>query len=230
MVIGSGMLANRFSNYKADNEKIIFASGVSNSKNIIEENFKRELDLLEQTTQSYPYKTFIYFSTTSIGDADLSNSPYIAHKIAIENFIKKNTSDFLIFRVSNIAGVSNNPFTLLNYFIFNILQNNVFTLWKNAYRNIIGIDDMYSIVDFILKGELFLNTVINIANPKNYSVPFIISEIEKYFNKKANFITTDRGNNFSTDVSLIKPIIRKLKIQFNEDYLTSLLQKYYHSR
>jgi hypothetical protein len=35
MVIGNGMIANRFMSYKSDRDKIIFASGVSNSKDTI---------------------------------------------------------------------------------------------------------------------------------------------------------------------------------------------------
>ena len=35
MVIGNGMIANRFMNYKDEKDKIIFASGVSNSKDKI---------------------------------------------------------------------------------------------------------------------------------------------------------------------------------------------------
>ncbi|MEO7119531.1 MAG: hypothetical protein ABIY62_00460 [Ginsengibacter sp.] len=42
MVIGNGMIANRFISYKNNDDVIIFASGVSNSKDTIEENFLRE--------------------------------------------------------------------------------------------------------------------------------------------------------------------------------------------
>ena len=41
MVIGNGMLATRFMDFKKDEETIIFASGVSNSKNTVEDPFKR---------------------------------------------------------------------------------------------------------------------------------------------------------------------------------------------
>src|SRR5437868_5017689 len=145
MVVGNGMIANRFVSYKTDEEKIIFASGVSNSKNVVKENFLREFELLERTIKTYPRKTIVYFSTCSVADSDLSMSPYVLHKIRVENFIKQNSDNYLIFRVSNIAGTSNNPYTLLNYFIFSILRNQPFTIWKNAHRNIIGIDDMYEI-------------------------------------------------------------------------------------
>jgi len=230
MVIGNGMIANRFINYKNDTGKIIFASGVSNSKDTIEQNFLREFELLDKTIKDNPAKALVYFSTCSIEDKDLQNAPYVIHKKEVESFIKKNVERYYLFRISNLAGISNNPYTLLNYFIFNILQNHPLTIWKNAYRNIIGIDDMYSIADYILRENKFLNTTINIANPENYSVPFIINCIEVHLHKKAIRIEVDKGDNYDIDISAIEPIISHLNIHFKDDYLASLLKKYYHSK
>ena len=230
MIVGSGMIANRFINYKTDEDKIIFASGVSNSKDTIEQNFLREFKLLDKTIQDNPGKILVYFSTCSIEDEELQYSRYVIHKKSIEKFIKENTNEYYLFRISNLAGVSNNPYTLLNYFIFNILQDNVLSVWRNAYRNIIGIDDMYLIADNILKEKIFLNTTINIANPKNYSVPFIITQIEEHLHKKAICNEIEKGDNYNIDISSVKPIIKKLRIPFNDGYLASLLKNYYHSK
>jgi hypothetical protein len=230
MVVGNGMIANRFISYKADSKKIIFASGVSNSTNSDQKKFLREFELLEQTLKNNPDKTHVYFSTCSIEDHDLSASPYVLHKIAIEDFIKKNAHNYHIFRVSNIAGISNNPYTILNYFIFNILQNHPFVIWKNACRNIIGIDDMFDIVNFILNENVLLNMTVNIANEANYSIPFIVKTIEKHFDRKGIYTEVNKGDNYDIDISLIKPIINNLNIQFSDDYLASLLKKYYRSK
>lgn len=230
MIVGSGMIANRFICYKNDEEKIIFASGVSNSKDTIEQNFLREFKLLDKTIRDNPRKTLVYFSTCSVEDEDLQNARYVIHKKSIEKFIKDNSNAYYLFRISNLAGVSNNPYTLLNYFIFNILQNNSLTVWKNAFRNILGIDDMYLIADDILRQKKFLNTTINIANPENYSVPFIITLIEEHLHKKAICNEIKKGDNYHIDISSIEPIIEKLNIPFNDDYLASLLKKYYHSK
>jgi nucleoside-diphosphate-sugar epimerase len=230
MVIGNGMIAERFMNYKNDKDIIIFASGVSNSKDTIEQNFLREFKLLDQTIKDYPGNTLVYFSTCSIQDNDLASSPYVIHKKNIEEFIKQNVAGYYLFRVSNLAGVSNNPYTLLNYFIFNILRGHPLTVWKNPNRNIIGIDDMYSIAEYVLHEKKNMNTTINIANPENYPVPYIIKSIEEHLNKKAICNEIDKGDNYKIDVSLIEPVISKLNIQFNDNYFASLLKKYYHSK
>ena len=229
MVVGNGMLASRFSNYIND-EKIIFASGVSNSKNSKEENFQRELSLLNKIIEDNPGKPIVYFSTCSIDDNDLKSSPYVLHKIAAENLIQEKAEKFFIFRISNIAGVSNNPYTVLNYFIFNILQNHPLVIWKNAYRNIIGIDDVYIIANEILQNDLHSNEIVNIANPFNYSVPFIMRTVEEHLCKKAVYTEIDRGVNYYIDISATKPVIDKYNIRFTGDYLSSLLKRYYHSK
>ena len=230
MVIGNGMIANRFMSYKDNDDIIIFASGVSNSKDTIEENFIREFQLLHKTVSDYTDKTLVYFSTCSLEDNDLALAPYVIHKKTVEEFIKNNVARFYLFRISNLAGTSNNPYTLLNYFIFNILKNLPLTVWKNAYRNIIGIDDMFSIANHLLQKKENINTTINIANPVNYSVPYIVKTIEHHLNKRATANELDRGNDYKIDVSLIEPLFNKLNIQFNENYLAALLKKYYHSK
>lgn len=230
MVIGNGMVANRFINYKDDQDIIIFASGVSNSKNTATENFAREFNLLQQTIADNPSKLLVYFSTCSILDNDLTASPYVIHKKKVEEYISLNIPSYLILRISNLAGTSNNPYTLLNNFIFNILANHPLIIWKNAYRNIIGIDDMYSIADYFLKEKLRLNTTINIANPANYTVPFIIQTIENHLNKKVISTEVDKGSEFKIDVSTIEPVIYNLNIRFHDNYLPSLLKQYYHSK
>jgi hypothetical protein len=89
---------------------------------------------------------------------------------------------------------------------------------------------MYSIADDILKEEILLNTTINIANRENYSVPFIINRIEEHLRKKAIYNEIEKGDNYEIDISIIEPVIKKLNIQFDDDYLDSLLKKYYHSK
>ena len=89
---------------------------------------------------------------------------------------------------------------------------------------------MFLIADSILQKKEKRNTIINIANTENYAVPFIIASIEKNLNKRAVTTNIDKGDNYKIDVSSIKPIINKLPILFNEDYLEKLLKQYYHSK
>lgn len=223
------MIATRFINYQDDDTKVIFASGVSNSKDTVVAHFEREIDLLKKTIRQNEEKQLVYFSTCSVEDEELKNAPYVIHKKKAEELIKDTASSYIIFRVSNLAGTSNNPYTLLNYFIINILQGNPITIWQKASRNIIGIDDMYAIANHILQQNIS-NTTINMANPKNYSVPEIVKSIEQHFNKKAVSKNIERGDSYDINISAIIPVIKQLNIQFNDEYLSTLLKKYYHSK
>jgi nucleoside-diphosphate-sugar epimerase len=228
MVIGNGLIANKFlPKYSTQNNTIIFASGVSNSKSIDQNEFEREYNLVAQTLRDNPAKCFIYFSTCSVYDAEESTSQYVIHKKKIEELVTESANPFYIFRVSNLVGSTTNKNTILNY-LFSTIQNNMpFNLWINASRNLIGVDDMYAIIDEIINTKIYLNSTINIANTNNYKVKDIVQEIETFCSKKANFIQVGKGHTYLIDTTLIQPILQKLNINFPQNYLAILLQKYY---
>jgi nucleoside-diphosphate-sugar epimerase len=227
MVIGNGMVAKRFESYKKDDQFLIFASGVSNSKNTDPAIFNREIELLQNTIKENKEKTLVYFSTCSIYDPEEKNSEYVLHKKNIEDLIQKQQKQFYIFRISNLVGRSDNPNTVLNFFFYHIRHAINFDLWSNATRNLLDIDDMYKIIDYILQKKTFKNDIINIANPVNYSVIEIITALETLMGLRANYIPISKGKDFVIDVSLISPLFTKLNIHFGKTYLTNLLQKYY---
>ena len=227
MVIGNGLVAKRFESYEGNNEFLVFASGVSNSKTKNPEAYNREMKLLKESVQQYNTKSLIYFSTCSIYDPQETGSAYIKHKLQIEDLIQKQAKQYRIFRVSNLAGKSPNPNTVLNFFFYHVKNEVNFDLWTNACRNIIDVDHAYLIIDHILKNNFFPNQVINIANPENHPVKKIIATIETFLNFKSNYIEIDKGTCFEIDTSPIQHIIQELGIRFDSGYLRGLLNKYY---
>lgn len=228
MVIGNGMVAKRFESYKKNDELLIFASGVSNSKSIDVEAYERELNLLQTSMDENPEKILVYFSTCSIYDPGEERSKYVLHKKQIEDLIQAKQKQFNIFRVSNLVGHSRNRNTILNFYVYHILNGINFDLWTNATRNLIDIDDVYRITDHILKMGIARNQVVNIANTESYSTQEVIIAIEGLWKKKANYIPIQKGNAFDIDLSVTRPIMKELGIHFGKDYLTNLLRKYYH--
>lgn len=106
MIIGSGDIAKVITDR---NEFTFFCSGVSNSLETRASEFKRERDLLLTTHRN---NTLVYFSTLSIYFKD---SPYTAHKRAMEALIQKTFPSYIILRLGNITW-GNNPNTFINYF------------------------------------------------------------------------------------------------------------------
>ena len=227
MVIGNGLFAKRFELYKNDNQFLIFASGVSNSKTKNTEAYNRELTLLKECIQQHPDKTIVYFSTCSIYDPDEINSAYVKHKLHIEHVIQEEAAHHSIFRVSNAVGKSANPNTLLNYFYYHIKNEINFDLWINACRNIIDIDDVYFIADSLLKNNLKISHPVNIASPVSYPVKEIVSAIETFLNIKSNYTEVSKGSCFGIDLPDIHPILEKSGTKYNAEYLTELLSKYF---
>lgn len=227
MVIGNGLLAKRFHTYNNSDRHVVFASGVSNSGNTTKSEFRREEELLLNTIKDNPGKTIIYFGTCSVYDPALSHSPYVLHKLALEDMIMKYAGSYHIFRISNLAGKTNNPNTILNYFAQHILTKTPFTLWINSSRNIIDIDDAFLICDYIIKNNLFPNQAVNIANAINYPVKDIVGALETRFNLKADYKLIEKESNPSIDTSAIKEIIAKLNINFDSSYLQRTIEKYF---
>jgi nucleoside-diphosphate-sugar epimerase len=227
MVAGSGMVAKRFSSYQDDPGYLVFASGVSNSRTIDPVAYRREASLLQQLIAEHPQKTLVYFSTCSIYDPGEQESNYIRHKMEMEELIRSRCKRFYIFRVSNLVGFSGNPNTILNFFIYHIRNGINFDLWINARRNLLDIDDMFLITDLVMKRGLFLNQVIPVASPVDYAVADIVGAIEKWYGKKASYVTIAKGHSFHIDISLTLPLIHELGLEFREDYLQFLLNKYY---
>lgn len=227
MVTGNGMIAKKFSRYVNDDNRLIFASGVSNSSANDEVAFKRETDLLLEQLTLHPGAMLIYFSTCSIYDPSLQLSPYVLHKIKMEELIKSVAGSFIIFRVSNPVGFTDNYHTLLNYFITHIKQQKPFTVWKYASRNLIDIDDMSDICELIMKEDHWMNKIINVANPVNYPVTTIIEAIEQHLSLKGNYSLEEKGNSPLIDTSDIQPLYGRLPVDFGNNYLPRLLQKYY---
>lgn len=228
MVVGSGLVGKTFKEkYDVNNEIVIFASGVSNSKCEDKVAFNREINLIENSIKNNSTKTFVYFSTCSIYDEDEKQSSYILHKKKIERYIIDKCTNWYIFRVSNIIGKTDNNFTFFNFFI-NAIKNNIsFNLWGNATRNIIDIEDVFLAVDYIVGNKILKNSIINLANPQSTPVLDIVKTIEKALNKKGNYTLVKKGKPYNIDTSVILPYYKKLNQNFGPQYLSLLLNKYY---
>ena len=120
MVIGNGMIANRFASYKNTDDIIIFASGVSNSKETVEENFLREFTLLKKTIKEHPENILVYFSTCSVEDTDLALAPYVIHKKRLKHLLSKMQQNITCsgFQTSQVLLITLIHFLIILFLIF----------------------------------------------------------------------------------------------------------------
>lgn len=224
MIIGNGMLAQKFKDYEHNEEIIIFASGVSNSKESSQKAFKREETLLRATLKDIRSEKIIYFSTCSLYDTYFENSLYTKHKLRMEEILSELSNNYIIFRLPQVVG-NNNKDQLLGFLHDSILNNKYFELY-DIERNIIDISDVKQIIDYIIDNNLFNNRTLNIANEKNIKVVELVKKIENIVNEKANYLLVNISGSFNIDVKDISEVIKVLNI-FNKNYEENTIRKYY---
>jgi nucleoside-diphosphate-sugar epimerase len=228
MIIGSGLVANAFAGrLPADQDVWIYAAGVSNSGCSNRFEFDRERARLSNALMAGSQAdVFVYFSTCSVMDPKAVNSAYVGHKLEMEKLVSQHPN-FLIVRLSQMAGKTPNPNTLLNYLYARISRSEIFVVWKNATRNIIDIDDVASIVIQILADTQARRATINVANPISYPITELIAMMEKLIGKPAITKAVGDGGSYNIDTSQIRPIICKLGLAFDDSYVFRVMQKYY---
>jgi nucleoside-diphosphate-sugar epimerase len=228
VIIGSGLIASAFSPIFSQRQDVcIYAAGVSNSRCTDIREFQREQNCLINALKSTKLSdVFVYFGTCSVGDTEAWDSPYVQHKLKMEQLVSSSHHPYLILRLPQVASKSPNPHTLLNFLYTHISRGENFCLWRNAKRNIIDIDDITTISQHLIEDTSNRNCIVNIANPVNYSVPEIVHLMECVIGKPGKYDVLERGTDYHIDVQAITPLFEKLGINW-EDSLNKVINKYF---
>ncbi len=225
MICGNGLIAQAFaSTFDGKYGYSIFASGVSNSREVNVSSFLREKKALTNFIERGHCP--IYFSTCSIYDPILLKSPYVQHKLEMEA-ICSYAESFLIFRLPQVVGKTDNPNTITNFLFNKIRVGSNFELWKNASRVLIDVDDVVSIVNYMIKSMSIHNKVINIAHDFPITVLRIVEIFESIMRVKANYNLIDTGCVYNFDSTAAFKVAQKIGINFDDNYSEKLLYKYY---
>jgi len=228
MIIGNGLVANTFNCFKNNQDFLIFASGVSNSKEIRKEVFCREKNTLLEALKANNNRTFIYFSSSLVNNRKCT-SDYAKHKRAMEFLVSKHERHY-IFRLPNLVGKTNNPYTLTNFLYYKLIHNEQFSIWDGAYRNLLDVDDLLKMVIFVIEREIYLNQTLELNNTEDYSILEIIDVFERVLDKKAHFKIEKNEGNTTYNKLLAYKILQFIDISFDEFYLLRLVGKYYAER
>ncbi len=221
MIIGNGMLANSLKPFDEENI-VVFASGVSNSLETKDSEFDREIQLLYSTVEKFPNKKLIYFSTCSIYDLSKVESPYVMHKLKVEEIISKICPRYTIFRVGNAVGSGGNPNTLINFLENSIRNGQVISLHNKARRVLVGVNDIANLVSQNFTS--FENKIVNVVYPHQFQLIEIVSTLEKHLQLKAKYELVDEGSAYNMEFDEI------MKSYFQgispEEYLQKLYTTY----
>lgn len=225
MVVGNGLIGKAFKKYDRENV-VFFASGVSNSLETDVNEFLREETLLRNVLAENKRKLFVYFSTCSIYDPSKKQSPYVLHKLKMEEIVASIAKQFLIFRVSNVVGKEGNPNLLINYLIRCVEDKKTIEVYTKATRNLIDIEDVCKMFELI-DAEKNFNRMVNVAYSENYSIVEILEILKKYSKHQVDFNLTEKGSGYDIEIGKeIKEYFDKKAMKNKEEYLVNILNKY----
>jgi hypothetical protein len=135
MIIGHGDIASVLQDRQ---DVVFFASGVSNSSETKDSEFKRELDLLSKQDKT---KCIFYFSSIAIDNKEkFEASKYLQHKKEMEDYIINTFQNYNIIRIGNITW-GKNPNTFLNY-IKNKIKSGESVYISDEYKFMIDKDQL----------------------------------------------------------------------------------------
>ena len=228
MIVGSGLLARAFGPaYSGRPDVCVYAAGVSNSNCDDLHEFRREQQRVEDAlNQNQHADCFVYFGTCSAYDPEISSSPYVRHKVAMEGMVHAHPRH-MVLRLPQIAGKTPNPHTLLNFLYARISRSEAFHIWGGARRNIIDVDDVVSIARQLIDNVDARNATVNIANPVNYSMSDIVDAMAGVVGKRAIFDVVNRGSAYSIETDAMQPALVRSGVEFDGNYLRRVIAKYY---
>ncbi len=226
MVIGNGLLARAFAPYAQHPDIVVFASGVSNSQEKAPEEFQKERDLFSKTMEK-SRGLIVYFSTCSIYDVEQKNAPYVQHKLVMEDLVRAQARDHLIFRLPQVVGATPNPHTLTNFFRDRLLDGERFNVWANASRTIIDVDDVKTLCDHFIAKTPIRNRALNLYPPIASTALDLVRIMERVLNLHGNYEITARGSSPNVDAPEITEAAQACGIHFTSTYPEQVLRKYY---
>lgn len=221
-VYGSGMIAKAFSGQNLPKNVVVIAAGVSNSQEVLCSEFRREKDLLEKVILENQGKKIIYFSSCSVYQSNVT--PYVSHKLAMEKLIAETAESFNIFRLPQVVGVTKNN-TIISYFVKSLIKRDIITVYDNAKRYFIDVDDVVRIVLFLISNKS-CNSVIDICNDKRTSVLKVVHEIGKVLSIEPLVNSIDAGEDYDIPCLKLKATLSNDDYIYNPDYVSNLLKKY----
>jgi glycosyltransferase involved in cell wall biosynthesis/dTDP-4-dehydrorhamnose reductase len=227
VLIGNGVIANRFCDYALKSNYLIFAGSINDFAINDDAAFQNEEAALQLALADNPDVPFIYFSSCSILDPEVGETPYVLHKIRMEKLLQSQAKFFLIFRLPEVVGLSGDESNLVNFLVDAISNKKPFEISAKAQKNLIDIDNVHTIADEIIKSNKYSNSIINIASTQKTSIYALIQNIEQFLGLKARFDKVEKGSDMDLDISEIQPLLSMLNINFDENYIPRALEKYF---
>lgn len=222
-VIGNGLVAKSLKDTEFSKDILIFASGVSNSKEYRSEEFAREKTLFKRVAYDHPGSSIVYFSSTSVSLG--GGSRYLAHKLEMEEVVKREAKNFFIFRLPQVVGPVDN-LTLVSFLTKRCLEGDSIDLYGSAVRNLLGVDELAKIVNILVEKEVGLNSAQIVASGSNVSVVDVALEVKSILSSPSELNVLPGGDDQTVSIDLLRQYLDEEEPIFQPDYWKNVLNKF----
>ena len=145
----------------------------------------------------------------------------------MESVVQSSVEKYYIFRLPQVVGHSANNYSLINWFANSISNGDKINAWGGAYKNLIGIEEVFKLSSYFIDNKTFENNIINIVNSRYYSIKEIINTLEKIINKRALIEYIDYGFRPNYSQEILKNVTNKTKVVFDNQYLWKIMSLIY---
>ncbi len=236
-IIGHGMIARSLEPYRERiPDAVIFASGVANSVASDHKAYEREYSLLADTLHycQQQNKRIVYFSSggaiygatngfRSETTPTFPNSPYGRHKLLCEAMITGAEVSFLLLRLANLVGASQNASQLIPSLMRQVRNGSV-TVFTKATRDLLDIEDFAHLLVCLLETNP-QSALFTLASGQSIPVLAIAEEIRGLSGLQAKFELIDGGDEQRFDIGKLSQAL-PLGLSFEYDYFRRVLAKY----
>lgn len=191
-IVGNGFLARNLRPLSHKHpDMVVLAAGVSSASGTSDAEFAREAVLLREVANRCERigQVLVFFSTASAGMYGAMDgpgtedrpvipcTPYGAHKRSLEEQLHAYGTDYIVLRLGHIVGPGQPPHQLIPALVRQIRNGSV-SIDRGAVRDLIGVADAVTIIDWLLGRNLRGETV-NVASGTAVPVEHIVDHLER---------------------------------------------------
>ncbi len=199
----------------------VFAAGISNSLEKDETKYTREETELSEFVGCYPAERIIYFSSFV---AVAGETRYALHKRKMESIISRAASDFLVLRLPQVVGPTQNV-TLISYLVQAARTGETIAIHQNAFRSLVDVDDVGRIISLLIDKNV-TREIIAVGPPHPLPILDIVKEIEKVLGVQINRRLIDDGDQQCADLTRIRELLNPDDPLLKDSYQRVVLEKY----
>ncbi|MEQ8148043.1 NAD-dependent epimerase/dehydratase family protein [Streptomyces sp. OP7] len=237
-IVGTGFLARNLRPLAGRHpDTVALAAGVSWASGTSDADFAREAALLREVAGRCrdTGRRLLFFSTAATGMYGLADgpgredvpvtpcTPYGAHKLALEGVLRDSGADHLILRLGHLVGPHQPEHQLLPTLVRQLREGMV-RVHRGAARDLIGVEDVVTVVDHLLAAGPRAETV-NVASGFAVPVEDIVGHLEQALGLRARreFVETGGRQHVISTEKLRSLVPQTAHMGFGPSYYRRIL-------